>query len=254
MDEKEPIIIKKIIKKSGGGHGGSWKVAYADFVTAMMAFFLLMWLVSALSKSQKQAISQYFKTFSILKNTTPPKPAPSLDGKSRSAKSRPLPKAQVIKTYLKRKIEQKLKIENRDQLIVTQDGRNIRIEMTEKVGQPIFEPGSSRINAHGIELLNHLASTIKHLPYKIAIEGHTDARSYTSNKYTNWELSSSRASDARRILYSAGISDDQIAMVIGYAANNPLIPQDPENPRNRRISIIIFCSDQLELSIPNIVQ
>lgn len=253
---KQPIIIKKVKKGGHGGHhGGSWKVAYADFVTAMMAFFLLMWLITMVSPEKRARVSGYFKHFSIFDKSGTAiidSGTGALMGEGGGNIGKAMPELkkgeeltpEQLKETIQREIKEKLKgLEEqfiKDQLSIDIANGGVRIQILDKEGRPIFPVGGSKMSPEAMEILKAIASQIKDLPNKVIIEGHTDALSYTSNKYTNWELSTERASFARRVLEENGLNPDRIFRVSGYAATDPLIKDNPNDPRNRRISIIIL--------------
>jgi chemotaxis protein MotB len=252
------VIIKKVVKGGHGGHhGGSWKVAYADFVTAMMAFFLLMWLVAAASQTQKQQIAGYFKEYSLFEglsdkpgaSETPP-PAGTKGGPQESSPAGGLDPGQSetnmtnekLVDILTERIESRLE-DLKDQISIDIFDKGVRIEATHKEGQPLFDSGSSSPTPAGKKIFSEIGFGIKDLPNMIAIEGHTDAVKFSGDKYTNWELSTDRASTARRILQQSGVNADHIYRVAGYASSIPLNPTNPYDPKNRRISILIFNQD-----------
>jgi chemotaxis protein MotB len=246
------IIIKKVKKVQGEGHhGSSWKVAYADFVTAMMAFFLLMWLITMVSPEKRARIATYFKHFSlfeqsgssflestseIMKESAGEAPkVPQEIGKAGSD----LMSKEDLKEKLKKEIEEKLAA-LKDQIMVDIFEGGVRIQVVDKEGNAMFERGSANLSPNAKKILSVIAENIKDLNNKVAIEGHTDAVSYSSNKYTNWELSTDRASSARKELENNGLSPDKLARVAGYAATEPLVKDNPNDPKNRRISIILL--------------
>lgn len=278
--DKQPIIIKKVKKGHAGAHGGAWKVAYADFVTAMMAFFLLMWLLNMTSDEKKIKLALYFQEFSIFEKggapvETGPVGEPSVippilnkqttgeesknkvgadeSGEVSSIKSPPpeektaeeavdnniyMDKEQ-LKTELTAVIEKRLN-ELKDQVIVETFDKGVRVQLIDKQGNPLFAIGSSQPTPEAKKALRVLADSLKDLPNRIAIEGHTDSLAYAGSQYTNWELSTDRASAARKELEAAGLNPERLVKVAGYAATNPLVKDKPEDPRNRRISILIF--------------
>jgi chemotaxis protein MotB len=271
-NEKSMIIIKKVNKGGHGGHhGGSWKVAYADFVTAMMAFFLLMWLISAASQQQKEHLAGYFKEYTLFdwKGTSdvpgtsqiaPPEhqsatvgdsPTSSMTGPGDAPLSKEpmeeIPLSDMRETLtseqlvsvLTQRIEKKLE-ELKDQITIEVFDKGVRIEARHKEGQPLFPSGSSTPTAVGQKILSEIGLGIKDLKDKIAIEGHTDAVKYSGDKYTNWELSTDRASMARRVLQQNGVNVDRIQRVSGCASSKPLNQSDPYDPKNRRISILLY--------------
>lgn len=237
------IIIKKVKKISAGAHGGAWKVAYADFVTAMMAFFLLMWLIAAMKPQTKAAVAAYFKSDSKLAKGGPP--TPDIDVPKTSPDESPadmgegMAEAMELQKDIEEIIESKLS-DLKDQIIVELANGNVRIEIVDKERNPLFLVGSSSLNENAKKIIHELTKAIIDVPNKVIIEGHTDALSFAGSKYTNWELSTERASAARQVLESSGMNQDRIVMVAGYASNIPLIKNDPSNPANRRISIVIL--------------
>jgi chemotaxis protein MotB len=252
VSSQKNIIIKTVKKKvAGGHHGGSWKVAYADFVTGMMAFFLLMWLLSMTAPEKRARVSTYFKHFSIFEKAgssammdkqaaivsesggeiTVPKEYNKGGGKGEMS-------PQQLREKLRGEMQNKLKgLE--DQVMVEVFEGGVRIQIVDKAGQTIFPLGGAAPTPVGKKMLEAVAGSITEVPNKIAIEGHTDALSYSSSRYTNWELSTERASAARKELETHGLNPDSLAQVAGYAATLPLIKDNPNDPRNRRISIII---------------
>lgn len=254
-DKKQAsIIIKRVKKISGGHHGGAWKVAYADFVTAMMAFFLLMWLITALKPQTKAAIASYFRegTEIVLERGGPPSPdidrPPAADNEPINAGEgfsdsletmNAINEAKEIQSDIKEIIEEELS-DLKDQIIVELVDGNVRIEIVDKEQNPLFAVGSSALNDNAQKIIQELTKVILDVPNKVIIEGHTDSLNYKGSHYTNWELSTERASAARKILESKGMKEHRIAMVAGYASTNPLVKYDPSNPKNRRISIVIL--------------
>ncbi len=264
MKEQKPII-KKVKKVEGGGHhGGSWKVAYADFVTAMMAFFLLMWLITMTSPEKRARVAHYFKHFSIFEKSGSSMMEGSQGmieghGSTSSVESpreedpttgEAVPQEEVRggspglkKTDLAEKLEflvQYSLVEVRDQVIVEVVPEGVRIQVVDQERRSFFAAGSAQLTDRARQVLRVLANALGTLENRITIEGHTDASSYASDKYTNWELSTDRASSARREMEKAGFNPDKIARVAGYAATQPLFPQNPYDPRNRRISITVL--------------
>lgn len=278
--DKQPIIIKKVKKGHAGAHGGAWKVAYADFVTAMMAFFLLMWLLNMTSDEKKIKLALYFQEFSIFEKggapvETSPVGEPSVippilnkqttgqESKNKvsgdeageaSSNKTPPPEEKTaeeatdnnvymdkeqLKTELTAVIEKRLN-ELKDQVIVETFDKGVRIQLIDKQGNPLFAVGSAQPTPEAKKALRVLAESLKDLPNRVAIEGHTDSLAYAGSHYTNWELSTDRASAARKELEAAGLSPDRLVKVAGYAATIPLVKDKPDDPRNRRISILIF--------------
>jgi len=242
------IIIKKIKKVHGGAHGGSWKVAYADFVTALMAFFLLLWLLSMVSPDKRAQMSQYFKSFNIFKEqgSSPfsgsSKVLAKEGGDIQIAQVRAQLNAEALRKKIKSAVEHKLKsMESQVMIDITDAG--VRIQITDEEGSVMFQKGSAQPTQKAKEILALLAENIKDTNNKIVVEGHTDSVPFRGEQTTNWELSTSRASAARRELEANGIEPSRIARVVGYSDQELLIREDPENPRNRRISIILLKMD-----------
>jgi chemotaxis protein MotB len=243
-----PIIVVKKIKKHAGHHGGQWKVAYADFVTAMMAFFLLLWLLSMVSPDRRAALSQYFKEFNVFKEqgeTFTKGGAGILEQKGLGRASDTVPgrkeamSPEKLKTKIRAAVDVKLKT-LKDQVLVDIHEGAVRIQIVDNEGSQMFLLGSAKPTDKALEILSLVSETIKETPNKIVVEGHTDALPYKGGEMTNWELSTARASAARRVLENDGITPDRIAKVTGYADNDLLIKLYPNDPRNRRISIILL--------------
>jgi len=263
-DNKDrPIIIKRIKKVEGGAHGGSWKVAYADFVTAMMALFLLLWLIASASSSQKEAIQSYFKNFSIFEKgsgvmniSVAPKKTDSKaaesekhppGGKKLSKNTEESQKQkEATQKEIRKMIDLKLS-EFKDQIQVDVTPAGVRINIMDKDGQPMFLSGAAQFQGWSAQVLKTLAEEINRLPNKVIIEGHTDAIPYSgSSQITNWELSTQRAMAARRALEFYGVKRERYARIIGYADQQLLFKDTPNDPRNRRISVILKFDDAEE--------
>jgi chemotaxis protein MotB len=231
----QPIII---IKKKKGGHaghhGGAWKVAYADFVTAMMALFIVLWLMNT-SQDVKKAVAGYFKD---------PKGSSKQAGSSVAGVGESLTLSKDQMGQLKQKLEEALKQNPefdklKDHVKMTVTGEGLRIELIENEKGMFFETGQPSPTESGKSLIEELARQIGKLPNGILIEGHTDSQSYTNPNYTNWELSSDRANAARRIMDTAGLRPNQVGQVRGFADQQLRLADRPQDPSNRRISIIV---------------
>jgi chemotaxis protein MotB len=237
-DQTKPkplVIVRKGKGGHGGHHGGAWKVAYADFVTAMMALFIVLWLMSA-DKEVKEAISAYFNN-------------PSGPGKLQGTASAgaghaiEIPKDDMSK--LKDRIQQALMtvpnfraLKDHVEITITSDG--LRIELLETQAGMFFESGKAAPTESGTELLTTLAEQLGQMPNDVLIEGHTDAKPFAGEaNYSNWELSTDRANSARRIMQARGLRPEQVAQVRGYADRQLRHPEDPNHPSNRRISVIV---------------
>jgi chemotaxis protein MotB len=276
-----PIIIKRVRKKKHGYHGGAWKVAYADFVTAMMAFFLVMWILGAGSREQKAAISEYFRNPSMVQgqaSVAPPGrmgPGGASDaaiqlggamdlsrgpGKDRrNAPPGPLSKEEIEKrarAQEKARLQELMEqlhaaIQNsqalapfKDQLLLDITSEGLRIQIVDKLNRPMFDLGSATLKSYTRMILGELGAFINRVPNRISITGHTDDAPYTHERdYSNWELSTDRANAARRALLAGGMDKGKTARVVGLAASVPLDKAHPDNPVNRRISIIVMTKE-----------
>jgi chemotaxis protein MotB len=235
MENKRPVIILKKKNGHGGHHGGAWKVAYADFVTAMMALFIVLWLLNS-SKQIQVAVGGYFKD----PTGTSRKVGSNMVGAGENfiLTRDNMPK---LKDQLQQAIKQMTdfeKLKNHIEMTVTSEG--LRIELSESASGTFFDSGSPKLNADGKELLATLAGELGKLPNKLSIEGHTDSKPYApSAVYGNWELSSDRANAARRVMQASGIRPDQVTQVRGFADQRLRKPDAPLDPSNRRISLIV---------------
>jgi chemotaxis protein MotB len=235
MSAPKPIIIIKKKGAHGGHHGGAWKVAYADFVTAMMALFIVLWLLNSSRKIQK-AVGGYFRDPS----GTAQQAGSDMNGVEENfvvtKDNMDEIKDQLEKTI--REVPDFEKLKNNIDMTVTNEG--LRIELTESASGIFFESGSSKISNDGNELLSALAGELGKLPNTIAMEGHTDSKPYSAaSTYTNWELSSDRANAARRLMLLHGIRTDQVTQVRGFADQRLRKKEAPLDPSNRRISLIV---------------
>ncbi len=247
-DEPKRIIIKKVKKRHQDAHGGSWKVAYADFVTALMALFLLLWLLAMISPEKRVLLSQYFKHFSVFKESGQSviQGHSSLldrDGGVAAKKMLGSERADISPEMLQERIkgaiaEKLSSLEDQVMVSIADDGVKIQIVDTE--GSLMFKLGSAQPTEKARQLLKLLAENISDTANRIVIEGHTDSLPYRGAQITNWELSTARASAARRELENNGVEPSRIARVVGYADQELLIKDEPTNPRNRRISIILL--------------
>jgi chemotaxis protein MotB len=230
-----PIIVIRKKINHGGHHGGAWKVAYADFVTAMMALFIVLWLLSS-SEKVKKAVESYFQD---------PTGTGKLAGTTMSGKGEGLMLKPEDMAKLKDRIEQAMEqLPKFDQLkshvAMTVTNEGLRIELLETEKGLFFDSGSSKLSPRGEEMLRMLAGQLKLLPNKLLVEGHTDAKPYGSETgYTNWELSADRANMARRVMQDGGVTQDQIAQVRGFADRHLRNAKDPMDPANRRVSVIV---------------
>jgi chemotaxis protein MotB len=241
-EQKKPRRRVKKLKGHGGHHGGAWKVAYADFVTAMMALFLVLWLVSQADTKLKEAIANYFRSpgvfnsmrGGILSHGKKVSKDPTLQANNDEALAGAA--AMLQKKFQKDRefdpIRDRVKVE------VTEEG--LRIQILDKAEQVSFNSGSSELTGSAREILDEVAKIACTLPNPIFIGGHTDRHVFPAGSiYTNWELSADRANAARRFLEANCVEPGQIRRVIGYADTELLVPNDPYAPANRRISIIV---------------
>ncbi|MEY4748192.1 MAG: motility protein MotB [Pseudomonadota bacterium] len=271
----QPIIIKRIKKGGHAAHGGAWKIAYADFVTAMMAFFLLMWLMGSTAEGDKKGIAEYFNTplkvslmgggsgsgdsSSILKGggedltrSTGQVKAGEVEAEKRTFNLQQLKAEQAAAERrrleaLKAKVEEVLAnspklatYRGQIRLDMTRDG--LRIQIVDDQNRPMFDSGSSEVQPYVRELLRAIGGVLTEVPNKLTLEGHTDAKPMGSGGpgYSNWELSSDRANASRRELQAGGLTENRILRVQGLAASVPFDRNDAYNPMNRRISIIVM--------------
>ncbi len=276
------IVIKKVKKVSGGGHhGGAWKVAYADFVTAMMAFFLLMWLINTTSPEQKKGIADYFAPASVSQTTSGAggilngtalgddgsaqagsqpiiqQTAPDTKTSQDSGTSQNLQSAQEATNSQSRQREEaafesaaeSLKQALQDmpelaelskQILVDQTPEGLRIQLIDQEGRSMFKENSAVPNDRARILLRAVSKVINQLPNRISIYGHSSASPDGKKNPKDWPLSSARADASRQILQGAGVDPDRIYQVSGKAASDPLYPDDPTLPGNRRIAIVLM--------------
>lgn len=286
--EQPTIVIKKVKKGGHGAHGGAWKIAYADFVTAMMAFFLLLWLLNSVTQEQLEGISDYFAPTTtstsqsgsgdILGGATI-----TVDGSLQDDTSRPQvtidlppPKAgtggegsageetvntppeelteeerqaveeerqfQEAQQALEDALEQMPEFQQLAQsLMVDNTPEGLRIQIVDQDGLAMFPSGSANMYDHTVKLMELALPVIMSMPQNISITGHTDAVPFRrADGYSNWELSSDRANAARKVLMDQGVPEGRLSHVVGKAATDPLLPDDPKNARNRRLSIIML--------------
>jgi chemotaxis protein MotB len=235
MDSSRPIIIIKKKGGHGGHHGGAWKVAYADFVTAMMALFIVLWLLNT-SKPVREAVAGYFKDPAGTANKMG-------STKNGTAESIPISKDDMpkLKEELEnavRKVPDFEKIKDQVEMTITPEG--LRIELLETETGTFFEVGNSAPSDSGKELLSLLAQELGKLPNHLSVEGHTDSKPYTGRReYGNWELSADRANAARRLMQRAGLRGDQVSQIRGYADQMLRKSDSPLDASNRRISVIV---------------
>ena len=234
MANTPPIIIKRKVAH-GGSHGGAWKVAYADFVTAMMALFIVLWLLNS-SKQVQEAVGGYFKDPTGTSKMVGSGMIGSGDSFTLSKDDMPKLKEELQKQV--RKLTDFDVLKNHIEMTITSEG--LRIELTESESGMFFQSGKAQPTLSGREILVKLAEELAKLPNKISIEGHTDAKPFAADaEYTNWELSADRANAARRLMQQTGVGPAQVTQVRGYADQRLRKPESPADPSNRRISVIV---------------
>jgi chemotaxis protein MotB len=269
----QPIIIKRIKKGGHAAHGGAWKIAYADFVTAMMAFFLLMWLLGSTSEGDKKGIQDYFQNplkvalgggsgsgdaTSIIKGGGTDITRQGGQVKNGDVESERRNALQTLKTAQAKAERERLEtlsqkvndvidasvklsaFKNQIRLDMTRDG--LRIQIVDEQNRPMFLSGDASVQPHMREILRAIGSVLSEVPNKLTLEGHTDSKPFPGGErgYSNWELSSDRANASRRELLSGGMDESRVLRVQGLAASVPFDRADTLNPINRRISIIVM--------------
>jgi chemotaxis protein MotB len=273
-DSQRPIIVRRIKKTAHGHHGGAWKIAYADFVTAMMAFFLLMWLLGSTTKADLQGISEYFQTplkvallggsgageaTSVIKGGgTDLIRAEGQQKKGESATGRKIEDIESAEQELARREKQALKelktrIEGviaaspvlsqfRNQLLIDITTEGLRIQIIDEQNRPMFAIGSAQPQPYTREILREIGKALNDVPNRISLSGHTDATPYYGGEsgYSNWELSADRSNAARRELLAGGMREARIARVVGLSSSVLLDSNDPFSAVNRRVSIIVM--------------
>ena len=233
-----PIIVIKKKSGHGGHHGGAWKVAYADFVTAMMALFIVLWLMSQ-SEQVKKAVAGYFNdpkgTASMMGTTM------TGTGVETAISDANRKRLEELKKRLEAEIQSKKELQKlAKQIEITITPEGLRIELVEGKDGTFYQSGSPRLSESGQELVALLASELKTLPNDLLIEGHTDATQYSTDaNYSNWELSADRANAARRLLQQDGVRGNQVTQVRGYADQLLRVKNNPYDPSNRRVTILV---------------
>jgi len=277
-NDKRPIVVKRIKKVMAGAHGGAWKIAYADFVTAMMAFFLLMWLLGSTSKEDLAGISEYFKTplqvalsggsnssesMSMIKGGGQDatrskgevrkgevKPEKKIEIKTatpeeilRQEKQKELEKLKELKSSIEKAIEASQKLQQfKKQILLDITTEGLRIQIVDEKNRPMFRTGSAQLEAYTKDILHEIGAMLNKVPNKVSLSGHTDAQPYSlgDKGYSNWELSADRANASRRELGVGGLNDEKVVRVVGLSSAVLFDKLDPFNPVNRRISIIVM--------------
>ncbi len=282
----QPIIIKKVKKGGHAAHGGAWKIAYADFVTAMMAFFLLMWLLGSTTEGDKKGIAEFFQSplkvamlggsgsgdsssvirgggKDLTRETGQVKEGDSNAKKAsytlRALKEEQRKAEKSRLEQLKAKVEQVLAenpklaaLGGQIRLDMTKEG--LRIQIVDESNRPMFDSGSAVVKPYMRELLRELGNVLTEVPNRLTIEGHTDAQPFSSGDkgYSNWELSADRANASRRELVAGGLPEARMLRVQGLAASKLLDAKDSNSPLNRRISIIVMNRDAEDAVLKNL--
>jgi len=282
----QPIIVKKIKKGGHGAHGGAWKIAYADFVTAMMAFFLLMWLLGSTTEGDKKGIADYFASplKVAMQGGSGAGDASHVvkgGGQDLSRQGGQVKRGDVKtdeRTYnlralkeeqrraekfrmeqLKTKVEETIAanpqlaaLGGQIKLEMTKEG--LRIQIVDEGNRPMFDSGSAVVKPYMRELLRELGAVLADVPNRLTIEGHTDAQAFSAGErgYSNWELSADRANSSRRELVTGGLPEARMLRVQGLASSKLLEPQAPNSPMNRRISIIVMNRDAEDAVLKNL--
>jgi chemotaxis protein MotB len=285
---ERPIIIVKRKRGDGGGHhGGAWKVAYADFVTAMMAFFMVMWLVASVNKEQRAAMFEYFKNPSMQdgksvkasqgqmgpggastsvinmgggldaqKSTAEDGREIGKDAKHdgeeavRIAAEAEKQKFQALMDELKKAIDESPTLSAfKDQLLLDITSEGLRIQIVDAQNRPMFDLGSSKMKDYTTVIIKELTSYLNSVPNRLSLSGHTDTTPYSRAGYSNWDLSADRANAARRALESGNLNPDKIARIVGLSSSVLFDKENPRNPINRRISIIVMTKQAEEAAV-----
>jgi chemotaxis protein MotB len=256
--DDRPIIIKRVKKIAGGHHGGAWKVAYADFVTAMMAFFMLLWLLSSPDKAKLKGLAEYFTPSppSSASGTGPQGGAPGSGAGSRSKGKTSTEQAAAgparggtatVPDASQRVVAAELQIaidsiaqpsdgKKNVTLAVARDG--LRITLMDNDRQSMFRPGTAELNPYAKIMLGKIAEKLSHTSAQLAIEGHTDGTGGQSD--ANWQLSGARALAARSALIAAGMTPDRFAEIVALGASQPVYPEQPDRPENRRVTVVVM--------------
>ena len=274
----QPIIIKRVKKGGHAVHAGAWKIAYADFVTAMMAFFLLMWLLGSTSEGDKKGIADYFQSplraallnsgsgsgdsSSLVKgggtdlsrsdgnvkkgDVKAPRSTINLQALRYEQRQAEAARLQELSKQVESELKNSVKLAqyaSQIKLDMTRDG--LRIQIVDELARPMFDSGSAVVKPYVRELLRAIVTVLLEVPNRLTLEGHTDASLFSGGDrgYSNWELSADRANASRRELMAGGLTDDRVLRVLGLASSQPFNRDDPVDPQNRRISIIVMNRD-----------
>ena len=272
--DKPTIVVKRVKKVAGGHHGGAWKIAYADFVTAMMAFFLLMWLLGWTTKGDLEGIAAYFRTplkvamqggsgsgdsSSVIKgggkdltrrtgqvnkgNTEAEKKSYNLKAAQAELERIEAAKLKDLKSRIEKAIDANPMLKQfKRQLLLDITTEGLRIQIVDEKNRPMFELARAELQPYTKEILHEIGRVLNGVPNRVGLSGHTDATPYASGSkgYSNWELSADRANASRRELIIGGMDEGKVLRVVGLASAVPFDKADPYNPMNRRISIVVM--------------
>ena len=273
-EQKAPIIVKRIKKGGGGHHGGAWKIAYADFVTAMMAFFLLMWLLGSTAKGDLAGIAEYFKTplkvamqggsgsgdsSSVIKGggqdlsrkagqvkkgeSVPEKKSYNLEAAKAELEKAEAANLKMLKSRLDAAVDANPTLKQfKRQLLIDITSEGLRIQIVDEQNRPMFNLASAELQSYTKIILNEIGHVLNDVQNRISLSGHTDATPYANGTrgYGNWELSTDRANASRRALIAGGMDETKMLRVVGLASSVPFGQADAYDPVNRRISIIVM--------------
>jgi chemotaxis protein MotB len=264
-DAQRPIIVRRKKKKGGGHHGGTWKIAYADFVTAMMAFFLLMWLLGSTARGDLDGIAEYFKTplkvalqggassadaSHVIKGGGKDLTRTEGQMNQRALQAEQARLEQLKFNELKHRIEAAIERnpvlrEFRDQLLLDITPEGLRIQIVDEKNRPMFAVGRADLHPYAREILLEIGRMLNTVENRVSLAGHTDATAYASGEkgYSNWELSADRANASRRVLLAGGMEEQRVVRVVGMASAVSLHKTDPYDAVNRRISLIVLSRD-----------
>ena len=265
MSDDESIIIKRLNKCPHVAHGGAWKIAFADFMTAAMAFFLMLWILGGVNDEEMKAMAEFFRDPTVI-DASPstlveskeagqtadamidmggfkdaPKSAEDGEGEG-AGKAQEMADLEAMKAALQQKIKENSELNQlKEQLKIDITPNGLQIQILDDRKRPMFGSGVDLPKEYAAHLLREVGSVLAYTKNKISIAGHTDSSGYhASSEYTNWELSSDRANAARRLLLEGGVDSNKIAQAVGMADTVPFDKENPYNPRNRRISIIVL--------------
>ncbi len=277
-NDKRPIVIKRIKKMAAGHHGGAWKIAYADFVTAMMAFFLLMWLLGSIAKEDLKGISEYFNTpikvsffggsasgdntsiikgggtdlskseGEVKKGDTPPEIKINLikavtEELLRLEKMKEIEKLKELKRNIEEAISNNIKLKQyKNQILLDITSEGLRIQIVDEKNRPMFRIGRTDLEPYTKAILHEIGKILNQMPNKVSLSGHTDATPYSADRkgFSNWDLSADRANASRRELIVGGMDEEKVVRVVGLSSAVLFDKTNPFNPVNRRISIIVM--------------